>query len=324
MNAIARFVRREPPAVAAFAIMTIVVVLWMLNTARLSVSSVAIIIAQVLPLAMVACGMAIVIYGKGIDLSLGTILTMTNVILAVASSQGVPVLLAALIALLVGVLVGAINGFLIAYMGLPPLVITLATSSVLAGTALYVLPQPGGSVPRWFANIPLVLVGPLPISLVLLVCVPLAIWYPIRRSRLGPAIMAVGEDEGSAFTSGINVRLVRAFTYVLGAIFASVGGMFMTMNSMSGDPKIGTTFTMNAIAAAVLGGTLLSGGRGAIAGAVAGAVALQLIGNLLFSLGLNGYWQYVVIGLILVAALGIPYLITRARANARPTVGRAA
>ena len=81
---------------------------------------------------------------------------------------------------------------------------------------------------------------------------------------------------------------------------------------------------MNAIAAAVLGGTLLSGGRGAIAGAVAGAVALQLIGNLLFSLGLNGYWQYVVIGTILIAALGVPYLIGRARANSRPELRRAA
>lgn len=323
MKSILSYYHREQPAVAAFAIMAVVVSLWMINTPRLSISAIAIIIAQVLPLAMVACGMAIVIYGKGIDLSLGTILTMTNVLLAYLSSNGMPIVLAAAIALLVAALAGAINGFLIAFMGLPPLVITLATSSVLAGTALYILPQPGGSVPRWFSNITLTLVGPIPLSLVLMIAVPMAIWYPIRRSRLGPAIMAVGEDEGSAFASGIPVRTVRAFTYVLGAIFACVGGMFMTMTSMSGDPKIGVAFTMNAIAAAVLGGTLLSGGRGSIAGAVAGAVTLQLIGNLLFSLGLNGYWQYVVIGLILVAALGIPYLVGRARAN-RPTAVRSA
>ena len=101
---------------------------------------------------------------------------------------------------------------------------------------------------------------------------------------------------------------------MLGAAFTSFGGMLMTMTSASGDPKIGVDFTMNAIAAAVIGGTLLSGGRGTIAGAVAGAVTLRLIGNLLFSLGLNGYWQYVVIGTILIAALGVPYLIGRARA----------
>ncbi|GAA2178976.1 ABC transporter permease [Brooklawnia cerclae] len=324
MNAIMRFARREPPAVAAYVIMAVVVIAWMLNTSRLSISSVAIVISQVLPLAMVACGMAIVIFGKGIDLSLGNVLTITNVIVIVLAGRGVPIVLAAVAALVVAIVVGAINGLLIAYMGLPPLVITLATSSILAGSALYILPQPGGSVPRWFADIPLLLIGPIPFSLVLLIGLPVLVWYPIRRSKLGPAIMAVGEDETSAFTSGINVKATRALTYVLGAVFACLGGILMTMTAMSGDPKIGVPFTMNAIAAAVLGGTVLAGGRGTLAGAVAGAVTLQLIGNLLFSLGLNGYWQYVVIGLILVAALGGPYLIGRARQNSSQAIRRAA
>lgn len=324
MNSLKRFARREPSAIAAFVILTIVAVGWMLNTPRLSISAIAIVIAQTLPLAMVACGMAVIIFGKGIDLSLGMILTITNVIIAYLSSNGMPVLLAALIALAVSLLVGSVNGVLVAYMGLPPLVITLATSSILAGVALYILPTPGGSVPKWFSNIPLLLIGPIPFSLILLIGIPLLVWYPIRRSWLGTAIMAVGEDDSSAFTSGINVRAVRASTYVLGAAFTSFGGMLMTMTSASGDPKIGVDFTMNAIAAAVIGGTLLSGGRGTIAGAVAGAVTLRLIGNLLFSLGLNGYWQYVVIGTILIAALGVPYLIGRARANSRPELRRAA
>ncbi len=324
MNALKRFAHREPPAMAAFAILAVVAIGWMLNTPRLSISSIAIVIAQTLPLAMVACGMAIVIFGKGIDLSLGTILTITNVIIAYLAGNGMPVLLAALIALLVSVLVGAVNGVLVAYLGLPPLVITLATSSMLAGIALYVLPKPGGSVPRWYSDIPLLLLGPIPFSLVMLIGIPLIVWYPIRRSRLGTAIMAVGEDESSAFTSGINVRATRAFTHIMGAAFASFGGMIMTMTSASGDPKIGADFTMNAIAAAVIGGALLSGGRGTLAGAVAGGVTLRLISNLLFSLGLNGYWQYVVIGTILVLALGVPYLIGRVRANSRAEVRRAA
>lgn len=319
-----RFAHREPATVAAFAIMAVVFAGWLLNTSRLSVSSVAIIIAQTLPLAMVACGMAIVIFGKGIDLSLGMVLTITNVLIAQLAGTGTPVWLAVLLGLAVCVVVGAVNGILVAYLGLPPLVITLATSSILAGVALYVLPQPGGSVPRWFADIPLLLIGPLPFSLVLLIGIPLLVWYPIRRSRLGPAIMAVGEDESSAFATGINVRAIRAFTYVLGAVFAGFGGVLMTMNSMSGDPKIGADFTMNAIAAAVIGGTLLAGGRGTVAGAVAGAVTIRLIGNLLFSLGLIDYWQYVVVGTILIAALGVPYLIGQARTATRQHVQKAA
>ena len=315
MKSLSRFVRREPPAVAAYAIMAIVAVAWMINTPRLSVSAIAIIISQVLPLAMVACGMAIVIFGKGIDLSLGAVLTIANVLLVKLTGAGIPVLLAVLIALLVAGLVGLVNGLLIAYLGLPPLVITLATSAILMGAALYVLPQPGGSVPRWFADIPLLLIGPLPFSLVLTVGIPMLLWYPIRRSALGPAIMAVGEDELAAFTSGIRVRAVRASTYVLGAVFAILGVVLITMTSMSGDPKIGVSFTMRAIAAAVLGGTLLAGGRGTLAGTIAGAVTLQLIGNLLFSLGINQYWQHVAVGLILVAALGVPYLIGLLRRN---------
>lgn len=323
MKALRRFAHREPPAVAAYVIMTVVVILWVANTSRISVSSVAILISQMLPLAMVACGMAIVISGKGIDLSLGTVLTMTNVLIAALCGSGRPIVLALVVALAVALVSGAVNGILIAYFGLPPLVITLATSSILAGAALYILPQPGGSVPRWFSNISLLLIGPVPFSLLLLVGVPMLLWYPLRAGRLGTAIMAVGADESSAFTSGINVRAVRASTYILGALFAYVGGIFMTMTSMSGDPKIGASFTMNAIGAAVLGGTLLAGGRGTLAGTIAGAITLQLIGNLMFSLGLNGYWQYVVVGLILVAALGIPYLVSEFGKNTRSEIGGA-
>lgn len=308
-----RFARQEPPAVAAFAVTGLVFLLWLLNTARPSLESVGIIVSQILPLAMVAAGMTIVLLGKGIDLSLGTILALTNVIIAKLCGGGWPVLAALGIALLVAACVGAVNGTLISYAGLPPLVVTLATSSILGGVALYLLPQPGGSVPRWFSEITLQMAGPLPMSVVWLVAVPALVWWPLRRSRWGTAILAVGEDDSSAFMSGIDVRRVRAATYVLGALLASIGGVFMTMTSASGDPKIGAPFTMRAIAACVLGGTLLSGGRGTVAGSIAGAITLQLIGNLLFSLGLNGYWQYVVIGLILIVVLAVPYFVAQAR-----------
>lgn len=322
MRPLVRFIRREPPAIAAFVVMAVVLGAWLSTTARVDVSSIAIIISQVLPLAMAATGMSIVLFAKGIDLSVGATLALTNVLLAQLSGQGVPVLAALAVAVVVALVAGAINGILIGYADLPPLVITLGTSSILSGIALYVLPQPGGSVPVWFSNIPLLLIGPVPFSLVLLVGVPLLFWYPVRRSRLGIAILAVGGDEVSAYTSGIATRRVRGLSYVGSAFFASMGGVFMTTTSMSGDPKIGAPFTLNAIAAAVLGGCLLSGGRGTVSGAVAGAVTLQLIGNLLFSLGLNGYWRYVVIGIILVAALGLPYVIGIVRRNLAASRGR--
>lgn len=317
MNRLKQFAVREPSAVVTLIVLAVVVVAWAFTTSHVSWGSVAIVVSQVLPLAMAATAMAVVILGKGIDLSVGASLALANVLIAKLSGDGVPVLFACLVAILVCLIIGAINGSLIAYLGLPPLVVTLAMSSVSAGVALYILPQPGGSVPQWFSNISIILVGPVPLSVLLLVGVPLALWYPFRRLPIGTATLAVGADELAAYNSGIDVRRTRAITYVIAGLFSCLGGIFVTMTSMSGDPKIGVPFTMNAIASAVLGGCLLSGGRGTITGTVAGAAILQLLGNLLFSIGVNGYWQYVVIGVLLICALALPPLLRQIR---RPPV----
>ena len=116
--------------------------------------------------------------------------------------------------------------------------------------------------------------GPFPIAFVALVAVPALGWWPIARSRLGHRLLAVGGDERAAYESGLDVARTKVIAFVLCGLFASIGGLFLTMQAASGDPRIGDTFTLNSIAAVALGGALLSGGRGSVAASVAGALVL--------------------------------------------------
>lgn len=313
MTPIARFLRREPSAAAAYVLLAVIVAAWVATSPNLDIVSVTSTISQKLPLIAVAIGAAIVILGRGIDLSVGGTLTLANVIVAAGTERFGSVGLWVLVALAVCVVVGMVNGYLVAHLGLPSLIATLATQSVLLGLALYILPTPGGSVPVWYTNLSLALVGPVPLSLLLVVLIPLVLWWPLRRSRFGVALLAVGGDQSAAFTSGVPVRRVMASSFVLSAFFAGLGGVLVTVNAGSGDPTIGVPYTLNALAAAVLGGCALAGGRGTIVGTVAGALILSFVNNLLFALDVSTYWQYIATGGLLVAALALPVLLGRAR-----------
>lgn len=313
-----RFIRREPSVAVAYIVLAIIVVGWILATPRIGILPITNTLGQKLPLVCVTIGAAIVLISRGVDLSIGGTLTLVNVIIAKGASADGNVALWAFVALLAALAAGALNGVLVAWWRLSPLIVTLATQSVLFGVALYVLPIPGGEVPSWFSRLPLMLIGPIPLVGLLMVLVPLLFWWPLKRSPYGLALYAVGNDEGAAFTSGIRVRLTTASAYVLAAFFAWLGGLFLTMNAGAGDPSIGIPFTLNAIAAAVIGGVALSGGRGTIIGAVAGALILSFINNLLFAIGVSSYWQLPATGLLLLAALAVPFIIDRVQANRRP------
>jgi len=322
-RAFTRYVRREPAALVAWAVLVVIVAVWAAATPNLGIVSLTNTFAQKLPLVMAAIGATIVIVSKGIDLSLGGTLTLVNVIIAHGTLTGGDPVPWIVVAMLAALAAGLLNGLLVAVLNLPALIVTLATQSVLLGIALYVLPTPGGALPEWFTNVPLQLVGPVPLVVLLLVIVPVVLWWPLRRSRFGTALYAVGNDEQAAFTSGVRVVRTRVLAYVLGAFFAGLGGVFITMNAGSGDPAIGVPYTLNAIAAAVLGGVALSGGRGTIAGPIAGALVLSFINNLLFSLGVNTYWQYLVTGVLLIGALAVPYALRRLRRRRRAVAGAA-
>lgn len=308
MNTLWTGVRREPGAAVAFGVLLIVFAIWLISTPNLTILAFTITMSQKVPLALVAVGEAIAIMSKGIDLSVGAILTMSNVVIAAGTASTSGSLVWIVVALAIGLLAGGLNGVLIAMLKLPPLIVTLATQAILFGTALYVLPRPGGRVSAWMTQMPLLLIGPVPLMIILMILAPLCIWYPQRRGRFGLALLSTGADPTAAFSSGIRVRATIIRAYALSGLFAALAGVFVSMNAGSGDATIGTSYTMNAIAACVVGGVALQGGRGTVSGPIAGALLISFITNLLFSVGVNPYWQYVITGAILVVAISVPLI----------------
>ena len=318
MRTMRTYLRREPSVPAAWAVLLVIVLIWLAGSS-VSVLSVTIMIGQKVPLVLASIGAAIVIMSRGIDLSVGAVLTVVNTIIAAGTAAFGNSLAWIGVGLAVALAAGLVNGVCVAWLRLPPLIVTLAVQSILLGVALYVLPTPGGAVDAWLKDLPLVLVGPFPLMLLIVIAAPLLIWYPLRRSRFGTALLSSGADVSAAYASGINVRRTVVSSYVLSALFAGLAGIVMSMNTGSGDPTIGVPFTMNTIAAAVVGGVSLAGGRGTIAAPIAGALVVSFIGNLLFSMGVNSYWQYVVTGAVLIVAIAIPAGLRAIRAGRQPS-----
>jgi len=314
-------IRREPGAALAYVALVLIIILWVLRTPRLTSVVVTMSIATQVPYVMVAIGMGIVLLSRGIDLSVGYMVALSNVIVVSFSVAHGFTWLGALLAILATSAVGLANGLLVGVLRLPALVVTVATGSIVWGISLYVLPLPtalasGAAKPSpSFMNFGMTLIGPLPLQAILIFVIPLVIWWPINRSRAGMALRAVGGDEAAAFVSGLAQWRSRAMAYMLSGLFAGLAGVFLTMTTSSGDPNAGTPYTLNAIAAAVLGGISLAGGRGSITGAIAGGLILGYLTNLLGTLNVNSALKYVVTGALLIIVIGVPYLITQLRAR---------
>ena len=309
-------VRREPGAILAYGALVIILVIWSFRTPNLNPTTLTLVLVPKVPLVMAAVGMAIVLISKGIDLSVGPVVGLAYVIVAMWTVPLGSPWLAALAALVVTTAIGLANGLMVGLMKLPALVVTLATGSIAGGVGLYICPLPVyGTIPAGFTNVILTMIGPIPLVGVLAFAVPLAIWYPIRRSRAGTALLAVGGDDAAAFVSGLVPWRSRALAYSLSGLFAGLAGLMLSMATGAGANGATTGYTLNAIAAAVLGGVALTGGRGSIAGAIGGAFILTFLTSFLTSWHIDPSWSNVVSGGILVLVVGVPYLVRQARAR---------
>ncbi|HXM30186.1 MAG TPA: ABC transporter permease [Chthoniobacterales bacterium] len=259
---------------------------------------------QSVALSLAAMAQTLVVIAGGIDLSVGSLISLSTCFAAtyMGTSEGaaVPVLCATL---LIGVLTGALNGALVVFGQLEPLIATLGTSFVFGGIALQIRPQPGGSVPPWFATMLTGNLSFLPYSLVLLLVTVCLIWVPLRKSRIGRAIQAVGNNEHSAYISGLNPKKAKLFAYATAGLLTAVAGLFITAQTTSGDPNVGDAYTLNSIAAVVLGGVSLRGGRGRIAGPILSGFLLSTIVSALLAWGISALWQSLIQGLVLLLVL---------------------
>lgn len=258
-------------------------------------------------LALVAMAQTMVVLTAGIDLSVGMIFVLANCLastIAVGTAFETTLGIAGVLA--TGVACGALNGVIVIYGRLQPIVTTLATGAVFFGISLWLRPVPGGDTNADLADaLTGQLPGGIPTSLVVLLGVVLLVWVPFRRSMLGRAAYAIGSSESAAYMSGVPIEKARMLAYVLSGFLASCGGLMLTFITYSGEASaaIGGTYTLNSIAAVVLGGVSLFGGSGSAIGAIFGAFVLRTIGDLLFVFDMEPFWQPLFQGVILLVAV---------------------
>jgi len=260
-------------------------------------------------LAFVAMAQSLVVITAGIDLSVGMTFTLTNCLASwIVVGDPLTTGLGVLGVLAVGALCGAINGAIVIFGRLQPIVTTIATGAIYFGVALLLRPFPGGSVNSDLADL---LTGKVfdvfPASLIVLAVVVLVVWVPFSRSVTGRAAYAVGSSEVAAYMSGVPVRRAKFVAYTLAGLLASIGGLFLTFFTYTGEAALasGNTYTLFSIAAVVLGGVSLFGGRGSAIGAIFGALAFRTIGDLLFVFNFDPLWQPLFQGVVLMIAVSL-------------------
>lgn len=270
----------------------------------------------VLPLALAAAAQAVVVIAGGIDLSIGSMMALTSVIAARFmddQTAGVGVAVVVLV-LVVGLVIGAVNGALVVVTKVPDIVVTLAMSFVWAGAALLVLSTPGGGSVEWLRELVL---GPfgnewIPRAAIVLAVIVALIWIPLQRSRLGLSFYAIGSNQLAAFRSGVSVGWTKLLAYVVAGLFSALAGIMLLASTGIGTPVPGP-YTLLSVAAVVLGGVSLAGGRGGLVGPVIAVVILSLLRTDMTFMRLNTNLATVAQGVILVAVVMLGTFLTLRR-----------
>ncbi len=282
------------------------------DKSALTLSTVVDLTNNAAPLAIAAAGETLVVLGRGFDLSVAGVISLTNVVMAVYPFEGPFGALASLvICLAIGAFVGAINGYLVAVLRLQSIAATLATMIICQGLALVILDAPGGTVSDFVADrLTDSLFGIVPIAGLIILAV-IALWLLFQRSDTGVALYTVGADEVSAHLSGVPVATTRFLGFVgAGALFG-LAGFMLSAQTATGNPNGGTPFLMLTFAAVALGGTSLSGGRGGVVGSILGATTLMLLQKVLFAGGVSSFYTGIFQGAVLIAAVVFGALVTR-------------
>lgn len=301
------FLQRNRRELIAFLILAITLIAYLATHPRGPSTFVLTIWAnQCLILALAAISQFFVVLVRGIDLSVGAMMALTNTIASyMLAGTGVDLVLGTFIVLLAGTACGLLNGLIVVYGRIQPIIVTLATASIYVGLALLLRPTPGGSINFDLADMMTLDVVGIPTALVILAIIILAFWLPLRRSGLGLSMYALGSSETAAFQSGIPVNKVRIAAFAMGGLFAALAGTYFSYVTTTGDAGISANFTLNSIAAVVLGGVALSGGIGSLVGAVIGAFILETISFLMFFSPLPALAQPFVEGAVLAGAITI-------------------
>lgn len=255
--------------------------------------------------AIVALGQTLVIIARGIDLSVGSVIGLSAVTGAIVAQQTGSQVLGIGGALGAGLTAGLFNAMLYTRFHINPFIATLGTLSIARGIALLLTGGIPVSFTGWAAWLGAGRVANVPVSLVLMILLTILFFFLATRTRAGRNIYATGDNPTAARLAGIDVDRTRVLVFAVSGLLAGLGGLILAGNLNSASPDLGRGYELDVIAAVILGGTALSGGRGSIPGVVLGALLMALLGNAFVLLGISSHWQVVTKGLVIVLAVGI-------------------
>lgn len=286
----------------------LIAVVSILNPSFLSPKNVMNILRQTSVNAVIAAGMTFVILTGGIDLSVGSILGISGAVCASLLVSGQGLIIAVIAALAVGAVVGFLNGFIISKGKLQPFIATLATMTLLKGlTLVYTNGNPitlgSNELAMSFGKIGGGMIFGIPTPAIIMILVFIICYYILHNTRMGRYTYALGSNEEATKLSGLNTDKIKIWVYTISGILASVAGIIITSRLYSAQPTAGSGYELDAIAAVVLGGTSLNGGKGKITGTIIGALIIGVLSNALNILDVSSYYQTMVKGAVILLAV---------------------
>ena len=288
------------------ALLLIVVIITVINPNFMTTTNILNVLRQVSISALIAFGMTFVILTGGIDLSVGSTLALTGAVAATMLANGMDPILTILIALLLGAILGAINGVIIAKGKVAPFIATLATMTIYRGLTLVYTdgrPVSGLGDSTTFQMLGKGYFFGIPVPVVTTAIAFGVLYFILHKTTFGRRVYAVGGNEGASRLSGINVDRVKIMVYSLTGMLAALSALILTSRLNSAQPTAGTSYELDAIAAVVLGGTSLTGGRGWIFGTLVGALIIGVLNNGLNLIGVSSFFQQVVKGAVILIAV---------------------
>jgi ribose/xylose/arabinose/galactoside ABC-type transport system permease subunit len=297
-----------------FGLFVLIILLWILTPHFLTVSNLLNVAQQTSINAIIAVGMTFVIIAAGIDLSVGSIMAFSGVVLASALEAGLPLPVALLISLAIGMTCGLLNGLFITYGKLPPFIATLGMMSVARGAALlYTQGRPISGFGEDFRSFATGEILGIPAPVIIMIFVYIIAHFILNRTKLGRYTYAIGGNEEAALLSGISVKFFKTMIYGLCGMLSGLAAIILTARLNSAQPIAGIMYELDAIAATVIGGTSLMGGEGRIVGTLIGALIMGVLRNGLNLLGISSFVQQIVIGSVIIIAVLIDMALKKHR-----------
>lgn len=292
----------------ALVVLAIIVYLSVATDTFFTASNLAVVSRQISLSAVIAIGMTLVILTGGIDLSVGSVVALTSVILGLTMARGgMPIGISIMIGILMGTLIGLINGTLIIKTKLPPFIVTLGMMGLARGAALVITKGTSisGFPPSYFTIGQGFVFGLVPIPVVIAIVLAVIVHIILSRTTFGRRIYLLGSNEEAALLSGININRMKVWIYIICSSLAAVEAVIETSRMATGQPASGAGYELTAIGAVVIGGASMNGGEGTVLGTLLGAILLGLITNGLILLGISAYWQQVFSGAIIILAVAL-------------------